>query len=200
MSRVNEAFSQLRDALNGRQLPYLDPEYYAEAHLLFELCSNQRALTANWLCKWTADHFRDSSSMAILSVGCGKGIVDFQVATHLIADKSSLMYVGVEPNVDDANICQHLLDSTDGVEGSVLVGKWPDCASKLHDKQFDVILFIHCLYHVVDVGEALDEALCLLKPHGQGPCTGLNELCTTLGPPQHDGTLPFWWAVTIKST
>ena len=90
MSDLTETFSQLRHALNGQELPFPNPDYYAQGHAGFESCSNQRSLIIDWLCKWTTDHFSDSSSLAILSVGCGSGIVDYQLAKHLVSDKNCL--------------------------------------------------------------------------------------------------------------
>lgn len=93
MSDVELAFSRLRDALSGRELPFLSPSYYAEAHALFESCSNQRSLIVNWLSQWILDHFSKPSSLDILSIGCGDGSADVQVAKYLVrcCKKKSLL-------------------------------------------------------------------------------------------------------------
>lgn len=81
--------------------------------------------------------------------------------------KSSITYIGIEPFADNASIFQRKLDAVNGVNCSVIAGEWPRCVSELPTNQFDVIFFVHSLYHVVNVNEALNEALHLLKPQGQ---------------------------------
>jgi SAM-dependent methyltransferase len=172
MSAVNESLLQLHHALYGRQLPFLKPDYYARSHGLFVSCSNQRFMIIDWLCQRVSAGNSNSSSppRAILSIGCGDGLVDIALAKYLLSKmhfQSPLVYVGVEPHIQSAQKFRRQFASVDGLEARVISNKWPECASELDGQQFDIILFVHSLYHVVDVDQALEEALRLLHPQGQ---------------------------------
>jgi SAM-dependent methyltransferase len=173
MSELKEAFSQLHDVLVDRRFPALEPDYYLRAHALFRSCTDEQSLIVDWLSRWMIGHRhheRSPMSLSVLSIGCGDGSIDAQVVDHLMknsAQKLSVIYVGIEPNVVSPSTFLHRLSSSNSVAVSVIKEKWPECVTELVGQSFDFILCVHSLYQIVDTNSALENALRLLKPQGQ---------------------------------
>lgn len=173
MSKLEEAFSQLRDALIDRQFLSLEPEYYCRAHLLFRSCTNECSLIANWVSQWMLTYYHkncSSTQMAVLSIGCGDGSFDADVIDYLLKDRIHqlpLIYTGIEPNAVSGSTFLQRLNSRDSISVSVIKQQWPQCAVELVGQNFDFVLFSHSLYYMDNINEAFEKALRLLKPHGE---------------------------------
>lgn len=209
MSRVEEALSRLHDAMIDRSFQPLDFDYYCGAHALFRSCTNEESMIVNWLSEWIMAHPLEncsSRSPAILSIGCGDGSIDTHVSQYLSKNRpyqSPLTYVGIEPNTVSSSIFLRRINSIGSVAATVIVEQWPQCSTKLVGQQFDFILFVHSLYYMVDINEALVQALRLLRPHGQliiliAPHEGLSKMTAQLMSLQR-GNSPLWWAETVEA-
>ena len=86
---------------SGKLIPLCDARYL-ETHEIFESRSDQQGLIIDWFSHFFKDRFAESESRAgtfrVLSVGCGSGILDLQLATHLLDQSQDFQYIGVDPN------------------------------------------------------------------------------------------------------
>jgi SAM-dependent methyltransferase len=188
---ADDLLDDLRAARRGEgALPGLEPARYARDHAAFELLSDQRALIA--------DHLADRLSqlgdrpLAILSVGCGDGSLDTRLAEGLLraAPGRPVRYVGIDPWDGSAQMFLERMTALGAPELSaeVHVSSFADAPL---DEVFDVVVFVHSMYYVADVGAALRAALALLRPGGElwvlnAPKAALNALVDVLAPPQEN--------------
>ena len=168
--------------LNG-----LSPLVYASQHAAFEALSNQRGLIADWLVDrlsaWPADH------LSVLAVGCGDGALDATVVERLLAkgpDKCALRYVGVEPLVASARQFSERMAQVDSTRFSFDTVVAPFAESGLGET-FDVVTFVHSMYYMPDIADAMRAARALLRPNGvaivlSAPRGVLNLLVDLLAP------------------
>ena len=178
-----DVLDDLRTALhrNGPLVP-LDPTEYAIGHALFEARSDQRAHLIDWLVDELAT--RSSGPTRVLSIGCGDGSVDVEVAAALAARGRDVEYVGVEPHGPSAQAFLARLGAVAGVDAAVLQCSFADAHPA---GTFDVVLAVHSLYYVDDLTDALRHASALLASGGElvvlhAPCGPLNELVRVLAP------------------
>ncbi len=177
-------------------LPPLDAASYARGHAAFEACSDQRQLLAGAL----TDRLVAGSPGSVLSVGCGDGALDEQVARRLWATgplryaSDPLRYEGVDPNPQSAVRFLDRMREVPGVQASAAVER----AEVLRRTQpVDAVLAIHCLYYVPDLALALHQLAALVRPGGRllvalAPAGALNALALRLAP--STGGHRQWWA------
>ena len=176
-------------------LPGLSPEAYAEGHALFEARSDQRALLVEWL--WARLRPRAGQPVRVLSVGCGDGSVDGVLAERLAAGGAPVRYDGVEPFAGSAARWRARLAAVEGVSSGVQQCVFADAVTA---GAYDVVVFVHSLYYVPDVGAALRAARALLAPGGEllvlhAPRAELNALVEVLAP--STGGHPQWFSDTV---
>lgn len=165
----------------------LEPGSYARDHAAFERLSDQRSLIA--------EHFADRLArmgdrpISVLSVGCGDGSLDVRLAADLVQRKSGrpVRYVGIDPWPGSVELYTAKMAALGADELSVEahVASFDDAPV---DETFDVVLFVHSMYYVADVGATLRAALNLLRPGGElwvaiAPSAALNALVGVLAPP-----------------
>ena len=165
----------------------LEPGSYARDHAAFERLSDQRSLIA--------EHFADRLArmgdrpISVLSVGCGDGSLDVRLAAGLVQRKSGrpVRYVGIDPWPGSVELFTATMAALGADELSVEahVASFDDAPV---DETFDVVLFVHSMYYVADVGATLRAALNLLRPGGElwvaiAPSAALNALVGVLAPP-----------------
>ncbi|GAA2048213.1 class I SAM-dependent methyltransferase [Williamsia deligens] len=185
----------LLDDLRSRRagaapLPGLEPDAYARGHAAFERLSDQRGLIA--------DHLRarltaiGDEPISVLSVGCGDGSLDVRLAEGLIraVPGRPVRYVGIDPWSGSAALFAAEMAALEAHELTVdvHVAAFADAPVK---HQFDVVVFVHSIYYVPDVGETLRAAVDLLRPGGQlwvlnAPRAALNALVDVLAPRLED--------------
>ncbi len=181
--RASSAFHELQAAVrDSSPLLPLDPAEYAAGHALFEARSDQRAHLTAWLVGLLGH--RSLNPTRVLSIGCGDGSVDVRVAEALAAGGRRVDYTGIEPHPPSARACADRLASVAGVDASVLRCTLTD--ADLGDA-YDIVLAVHSLYYVDDLGAALRRARALLAPGGvlvvlHAPFGRLNRLVRLLAP------------------
>ncbi|MAI78566.1 MAG: hypothetical protein CL917_06485 [Deltaproteobacteria bacterium] len=172
---------------SGKMLPLCDARYL-ETHEIFEGRSNQQGLIIDWFSRFFQEHFRQpeppEGTFRVLSVGCGSGILDLQLATRLSDQTQDFHYVGVDPNSVE---CDHFQGQFAGFASGQL-GAQPQVEvvnKSFEDFEascgFDLIHFVHSLYYMPDSAAALEKARRLLAPGGrivffQAPCEEMNAL------------------------
>ena len=159
-------------------LEELSDARYHQTHERFEAASNQRALILDWL-EDLADRmsFPDDREARLLSVGCGGGVMDQQIARIFSDHVHALSLSGIDPNAQHS---QAFLDrfAGAGFAADVFTGLFEDFRT---EQVFDVVHFLHCLYYFDDIEPALEQAMDLLAPGGalvvlQAPNEALNHL------------------------
>ncbi|MET4046685.1 MULTISPECIES: class I SAM-dependent methyltransferase [unclassified Rhodococcus (in: high G+C Gram-positive bacteria)] len=165
----------------------LEPKSYARDHAAFEQLSDQRGLIAEHLAGRLAT--MGDGPVSVLSVGCGDGSLDVQLADSLVlaVPGRSVRYVGIEPWSGSAGLFTANMAALGSDELSVDVHVASFSNAPL-DETFDVVLFVHSIYYVADVEETLHGALELLRPGGElwvlnAPRGALNALVDVLAPP-----------------
>lgn len=143
-------------------LPELSDHRYHETHDTFEAVSNQRAMILEWLDGWAAASL-EVERAEVLSVGCGGGTMDLQIAETLMDHCGSLALAGVDPNpLHTRAFADCFADRV--AEVTVATSPFEEYET---DHRFDVIHFIHCLYYFEDLEKSLPRALAMLKPSGK---------------------------------
>jgi len=165
----------------------LEPDSYARDHAAFERLSDQRSLIAEDLAGRLAR--MGDRPISVLSVGCGDGSLDGRLAAGLVQRKSGrpVRYVGIDPWPGSVELFTATMAALGADELSVEahVASFDDAPV---DETFDVVLFVHSMYYVADVGATLRAALNLLRPGGElwvaiAPSAALNALVGVLAPP-----------------
>lgn len=172
-------------------LPALAPAPYVVGHAAFEERSTQRALLTSWLCERLALR---TGPISVLSVGCGDGIVDEDVARALAQDGRQVGYAGLDPHPPSAGSFLRRLGAVPAVAASAAVGLIDALPQQ---PTYDAALAVHCLYYVPDLAASVRRLRSLLRPGGElivllAPRSGLNDLASLLAPPA-DGRYQ-WWA------
>ncbi|KIQ07970.1 methyltransferase domain-containing protein [Rhodococcus sp. MEB064] len=178
----------LRDVRRGAPaLAGLEPDSYARQHAAFERLSDQRGLIAEHFAGRLAT--RGDGPISVLSVGCGDGVLDARLAASLVraVPGRPVRYVGVDPWLGSADLFTSTMDAlgADELSTDAFVASFDDSPV---DETFDVVMFVHSMYYVVDVGATLRAALALLRPGGElwvavAPTAALNALVGVLAPP-----------------
>lgn len=166
----------------------LEPDSYAREHAAFERLSDQRGLIVEHLGARLAER---SGPLSILSVGCGDGSLDVPLAAGLLrrAPGRPVRYVGIDPWSGSAArfTAEMAALGADELSVDAHVASFGDA---LVDETFDVVMFVHSMYYVADVGATLSAALDLLRPGGElwvaiAPSGALNALVGVLAPTLH---------------
>ena len=146
-------------------LPALTGEYYAQTHAAYEAASDQRVRLQEWLTTALPPLLAGRDPVRVVGVGVGDGSVDAPLAAALAANGRVVHYTGVEPHAPSAMGFAGRLAAlhTDTLTPSVVIGEFAD-----HDAGHpaDLVHFVHSLYYVDDLGEALDHALTMVRPGG----------------------------------
>jgi SAM-dependent methyltransferase len=178
----------------------LSPERYAATHSVYEAFSNQRAMVRAWMIANVPAFLPpvDGRPVRVLGVGVGDGSVDVPLAERLIVDRAQVDYHAVEPHGPSLERCLERMAAVSGPRLTV-TGSPTDLAGYAGDGPFDVVHFVHSLYYVPDLGEAIDHAVRLLRPGGRlitliSPLEPLSLLSSLLAPqPDH----PHWFADAV---
>ncbi|MGV8871856.1 MAG: class I SAM-dependent methyltransferase [Rhodococcus sp. (in: high G+C Gram-positive bacteria)] len=176
--------------LDAAALPGLEPDSYARDHAAFERLSDQRDLIADHLAGRLAR--MGEGPISVLSVGCGDGSLDVRLAEGLLraVPGRPVRYVGIEPWSGSAELFTAGMAALGAEELSVDVHV-ASFADAPVDETFDVVVFVHSIYYVADVGETLCAARDLLRTGGvlwvfNAPRAALNALVDVLAPPLED--------------
>lgn len=150
---------------------------YVDAHRAFEQASSQQAQIRQRI---EAEAQRlvqpHGSPLDVLSVGCGCGLLDRPLLTHLADEIAS--FTGVDPNPTAVAHCRRAV-GTDRLPPSHV-----DCA-RLADfepsQRYDLIYCSHVFYYVDDRAAALRKMRSMLQPDGtlvivHAPKAALNTL------------------------
>ncbi|MDI6626774.1 MAG: class I SAM-dependent methyltransferase [Rhodococcus sp. (in: high G+C Gram-positive bacteria)] len=168
-------------------LPGLAPDSYARDHAAFERLSDQRGLIAEHLAARLAA--MGDGPISVLSVGCGDGSLDVRLAAGLMQKVPGrpVRYVGIDPWPGSASLFAAKMAAltADELDADAYVASFDDVPV---DETFDVVMFVHSMYYVADVGATLRGALDLLRPGGElwvavAPSAALNALVGVLAPP-----------------
>lgn len=184
------ALRELADAAEPfLPLGALAPGDYAAKHALFEACSDQRHRMTDWLVDCVRALPRPTPSgqartpLRVLSIGCGDGSVDVEIA-RVLAAAGPLTYVGVEPHEPSAARFLERLGALDGVD----VRAEPVSFDRMRaGTEFDLVIAVHSLYYVRDLRAALVAAVGMLTPGGclvvlHAPRELLNSFVGVLAP------------------
>jgi SAM-dependent methyltransferase len=174
--------------IDSSDLVRLTDARYLETHGIYEGRSDQQRLIIDWFADWFADRIavglRPNGAFRVLSVGCGSGILDVQIATRLAKQTHDLdcdlHYIGVDPNRIE---CETFQQNFAGAELDQAQVEVVNTTFENLDAGpgFDVIHFVHSLYYMPDPKAALEKARKLLAPGGRlivfhAPCEALNDL------------------------
>lgn len=171
-------------------LPALTAERYAAGHAAFEARSTQRGLLLAALTRRLAGR---TGAVSVLSVGCGDGALDTQIARDLAVPGRLVRYAGLDPHAGSAGRFLASVGAVDGVHATASVGR----AERLQpDQRFDAVLCVHALYYVDDLASTLKTLARLLLPGGElvialAPHGELNQLAAALAP-DLDGHRQWW--------
>ena len=194
LTSTEEAFADLRRiAAPLLPLPVLTADAYALGHALFEARSDQRANLTRWLSQLLPTLVPSPSR--VLSIGCGDGSVDVELARVLSRFGGPVSYDGIEPNPDCGNVFLRRLSQVRGVTAGISASTFESYLSQgpgtdlSTTSKYDLVLAVHSLYYVPDVADALEAALRLVAPGGKlvvlhAPRGDLNRLVGVLGPSQ----------------
>lgn len=185
-----EAFARAPSVLRRLQeavrpwlpLSPLSPVEYAAGHALFESRSDQREHIVSWLIDHVAA--RADGPTRVLSIGCGDGSVDVQVAAALASHGQRVDYVCVEPHTPSGRACASRMAEISGVDETILNEPFERTRPS---GPFDVVLAVHSLYYVNDLADTLGRAATMLAPGGElivlhAPLEPLNVLVRLLAP------------------
>jgi SAM-dependent methyltransferase len=180
-----DLLGQIKAALIGSSdlVPLTDARYL-ETHGIYEGRSDQQPLIIDWFADRIAATRPRKGAFRVLSIGCGSGILDVQIATRLQAQiqdwHCDLHYVGVDPNPVECEAFEQNFENAalDQVNVEVVNTTFEDLEA---GRGFDYVHFVHSLYYMPDPKAALEKARKLLAPGGRlivfhAPCEALNEL------------------------
>jgi SAM-dependent methyltransferase len=178
----------------------LSPDRYATTHAAYEAASDQRGKVRAWLVDEVpklVTHVMDRP-VAVLGVGVGDGAVDAPLAARLAVDERAVTYHGVEPHRPSLERFRARLRGL-GCPRLHITTSMSDFGAYADAGTFDVVHFVHSLYYVPDVGDAIDRALALLRPGGSlialtSPREPLSVLASLLAP---QTAHPQWFAETV---
>lgn len=173
-------------------LPALTPERYALAHAAFEDRSTQRSVIADWL---TTRLRRRSGHTAVLSVGCGDGRLDAEVAARVSARRTEPLQVdGLDPHPPSAVQFLSRVGAVPGVDAGAWIGTADTFVAR---RSYDVVVAVHSLYYAVDLPSVLNRLRAALRPAGElvlllAPLGELNSVAGALAP--DTGGHRQWWS------
>ena len=180
--------------------PTLDPATYARGHQLFEGLSDQRAMIVAWLCDRLRQQAaaQQSSGLSVLSVGCGDGAVDAAVAAQV--SDPGWAWTGVDPHAPNVDRLVSRFEDlpAPAPRASGHASRFADLPG---DAAYDVVTFVHSLYYVEDLADALLLATSRLAPGGEllvvhAPLGALNELAARFAPPVAGHAQP--WSAEVE--
>ena len=150
---------------NGAALPALSGQRYAETHARYEAASDQRPRLRSWLTTALPPLLAECDPVRVVGVGVGDGSVDAGLAAALAAGGRRVHYTGVEPHPPSAAEFARRLSGLDAptLTPTVVIGDFAE-----HDvgHPADLVHFVHSLYYVADLSQALDHGLRMVRPGG----------------------------------
>lgn len=147
----------------------LTGEYYLQSHLAFRGSSNQQSMILRCLKNniqlLIPAQKEGKGDVSVLSVGCGSGIIDEPLIRIMLKHWSTIAYDGIDPNWEECQAFESRMNQIDfqQVKTRVL------CQSLeqfVPNRTYNLVHFIHVLYHFDDVWQAIQSALNFLKPGG----------------------------------
>lgn len=145
------------------KLRKLDEIEYSACFDFFKKCSNEHHIALMWFQKYLLHSF--NKSINILSVGSGDG--EFDLLILEIMRKSNidiLHYTFLEPsNAQFEKLKMNLLDAKIDINVEVLLSKMSAFKSS---RKYDLIIFSHCFYYILDKVDAINKALNCLSENG----------------------------------
>lgn len=152
---------------DSEPLEPLTPQRYARAHAAWEAVSDQRSLIQSWMARTMPDLTSHvvSRPVEFMGVGVGDGSVDAIVARALADVHRHVRYLGVEPHRPSLDRFVNTLESLHlpGLEVEAIPATFDGVDS---NHRVDVVCFVHSIYYVSDLTEALDRAVAMLRPGG----------------------------------
>lgn len=176
----------------------LDGARYMAGHIAFEGNSDQQARILRWLVERLVQDPR--SSLDVASIGAGSGILDVPLIDAVRATKP-IRYTVVEPFEEQcaafAKRAAALLASPD----VTLEIRNEDLAAVPETEQFDLVLAIHSIYYVPDLGDSIRKLLRLTRPGGElvlavAPCEAMNQLAEIFWRTQLES--PIWFLEDVE--
>lgn len=192
--RIDDHFDNLSS------LEELSDRRYHATHETFESASNQRTLIIEWLTALAKKRsLQNRQSAEMLSVGCGGGVMDLQVAGAFAEHATALSLVGVDPNPEHTRAFERQL-SGEGFAVEAVTSGFEDFQS---GRQYDVIHFIHCLYYFEHIEPELRKAVEMLNDSGvlvvlQAPNEALNHLADRVWKKQFERSA--WYSDDVIAT
>ncbi|QNG38327.1 class I SAM-dependent methyltransferase [Geodermatophilaceae bacterium NBWT11] len=200
MTTVVGSLDLLRSALaeHGGPRP-LDMAGYARAHATYEAHSDQRALLTESLAATLDALLPGPAPRTVLSIGPGDGSVDAPLATGLAPGRGPVRWIAAEPAAVGTRAQERVGAALAGSGGSAVLhpGTFQTLGETVGDDVADVVLAVHSLYYVPDLGEALTAARRRLAPGGAllvalAPLEDLCLLTTTVDAASHR-----WWSADL---
>jgi len=148
-----------------------DDNFYADVFRVFKDNEIATLSTSDWFnCHMSSlNGQRNSTSpFRMLSIGCGDGQIDNEIVAHLYDYSQPLIeYVGVDTNLvhleEASKNLQHHGLSTQFIHSTVE----EYLLSNKNDKEFDLIIAVHCFYYIPERKETLEKLVQCLKEGGK---------------------------------
>ncbi|NES20564.1 MAG: class I SAM-dependent methyltransferase [Symploca sp. SIO3E6] len=155
------------DRIEGLRL--LTGDYYLQCHVAFEAASNQQSM----ILKWLKDNIQllipaqkeGKGDVSVLSVGCGSGILDEPFIRIMLKHWSTIAYKGIDPNWEECQAFESRMNEFDSQQVKTRV-LCQSLEQFVPDRTYNLVHFIHVLYHFDDVWQAIQSALNFLQPGG----------------------------------
>ncbi len=173
-----------------------DASGYVEAHEAFRRASDQAERIADWFERHRLLDLR-AGVPAVLSVGTGGGEVDVHLIEAL-RRKGAFVYDALEPSGDALGRFRTRCEQFGGVPGGVWMneGRFEEFESSL---RYDLIHFVHAVYSMRNLEEALGKAFRMLREGGslalvcctdEGVNAFLRDVLREVSLPGRTGTMP----------
>ncbi|WP_179131173.1 class I SAM-dependent methyltransferase [Candidatus Entotheonella palauensis] len=167
--------------MKDKQLaPPLDDDCYAEFYELRKAASTMTTVAIDWLRKQAGAVLQrkrsisEDQTFSVLSVGSGEGDIDIEFIRAFLDAWSprwdTLQYVAIEPNAAHREGFLQRLDDISfdhRLNISVIDQRFEELDRGEHQKQYDLVLFVHVFYYFEDPKEVIQRALTLTKEGGQ---------------------------------
>lgn len=144
---------------NKCKLIYADPLQPGEAAFYEWVTSHSGYYptkdTPRWEWKETIEYIKKNKILSVLEIGCGAG--DFLEYCRLNVD--SIQCLGIDMTETSCDVCREK-----GID--VFCGTIEDYISQYPDKKYDLVVSFHCLEHVNDPKQFVEDMFLLCNNHG----------------------------------
>jgi SAM-dependent methyltransferase len=158
-------------------------DYYLQCHLAFRAASNQQIMILRWL----EDNIQlllsaqqqGPEDFSVFSIGCGSGILDEPLIRIILKHWSPIVYDGIDPNWEEFQAFESRMKEFDPQQVKTRVLS-QSLEEFVPNRTYNLVHFIHVLYHFDDVWQAIQSALNCLQTGGnllifQTPDNDLNR-------------------------